>query len=499
MNERIDRKSWIAAVGLTLGLACLYLFMLPTRLTWINFGGDSGDFLAAVRTAGIPHPSGYPTYVLLARVFQFLPLSTPYWRAALLSALSAALAAGLLCLWTARFAAPQRDRAWLPGLTAGLAWGTAPLVWSQALIVEVHGLQALFVVLWMWWLGLLASGRSGWQVTALAILAGLSLGNHLTIILLFPALFGVLYLELRLGTKPLFILGQVGLIGLGALVYLYFPLSARNYPPVNWGNPQTIEGFLWTVTGQPYRGLLFQTPAQDLLGRISAWAQLIIAQFGLPGMVFGAVGAVQAGFTRPALRWLLVWMFAVFTTFAVGYSTADSVLYMLPAYLAAAVWVGQGLATGWTWRWRGVPVGMLLAAGMAVFLLLRLPLNAEKVDPRMHAEAADYAEAYLRDAPQGAFLLTTTDADTFPLWYEHYALGSRPDVVVIVLPLTQFAWYRETLAHTYLDVSWPPLESSESDDWGEGAVKLNPGRPVCRSQVEQTGMQVIPNVTYACQ
>ena len=104
MNERIDRKSWIAAVGLTLGLAALYLFMLPARLTWSNFGGDSGDFLAAVRTGGIPHPSGYPTYVLLARVFQSLPLSTPYWRGALFSALSAALAAGLLCLWTAQFA-----------------------------------------------------------------------------------------------------------------------------------------------------------------------------------------------------------------------------------------------------------------------------------------------------------------------------------------------------------------------------------------------------------
>ena len=188
-----------------------------------------------------------------------------------------------------------------------------------------------------------------------------------------------------------------------------------------------------------------------------------------------------------------------FTAFAVGYSTADFVLYMLPAYLAAAVWVGQGLAAGWTWRWRGLPLGMMLAAGMAGFLLLRMPANAEKLDPREHAEAADYAEAYLRDAPQGAFLLTTTDADTFPLWYEHYALDSAPgcgrgraaaDSVCLVS--------RRLLVHTYPDVAWPPLEPLDSGDWGEAAVKLNPGCPVCRSQVEQTGMQVIPKVTYAC-
>ena len=443
MNQRVDLKSWMAAGGVTVGLACLYLSMLPSRLTWINFGGDSGDFLAAMRTGGIPHPSGYPTYVLLGQLFQYLPLSTPYWRAALVSALSAALAGGLLCLWTARFAAPQREHAWLPGLAAGLAWGTAPLVWSQALIVEVHGLQALFAVLWMWWLALLGAGKTDWRVSALAFGAGLSLGNHLTILLLAPALLGVLYLEIRRGMKPRFLLGQAGLVCLGALVYLYFPLSARHYPPVNWGNPQTLEGFLWEVTGQPYRELLFHTAAQDLPGRISAWAQLIVDQFGLPGLVLGAVGVVQAGFERPALRRLLIWMFAAFSFFAVGYSTADSILYMLPAYLAAAVWVGQGLALGWGWRWRGLPLGMLLAAGMAAFFLLRLPSIAEKVDPRAHTEAADYAEAYLRDAPASAFLLTTTDADTFPLWYEHYGLGSRPDVVVIVLPLTQFGWYRE--------------------------------------------------------
>jgi hypothetical protein len=338
----------------------------------------------------------------------------------------------------------------------------------------------------MWWLGLLACGKRDWRVTVLAIGAGLSLGNHLTIVLLFPALLGVVYLEFRRGAQPLFILGQAGLIGLGALVYLYFPLSARHYPPVNWGNPQTIEGFLWTVTGQPYRGLLFQTPAQDLIGRISAWAQLILDQFGLPGW-FGSCWR-SSRIARP-LRWLLVWIFAGFTAFAVGYSTAGRCC--ICGYLAAPY--GWGRA-GRRFHGAGVVTAWHLAGsrdGHSCCVCLPMPRNWTA-----RTEAADY-RAYLQDAPQGlSSPLPTRTPSRYGTGITRWVRAGR---VVVVLPLTQFDWYRETLTHTYPDVAWPPLEPVESDHWGEAAVRLNPARPVCRSQVEQTGMQVLPKVTYACQ
>ncbi len=498
MNCETDRSSKICSGALAAGLACLYLILLPSHLTWANYGGDSGDFLSAILTGGVPHPSGYPTYMLLGRAFQLLPFGSSYWRGALLSALPMACAAGLLCLWVARFAAPQRGRGWLAGLAAGLAWGTAPLVWSQALIVEVHGLQALFVMLWMWWLALLSEGSRGRCIGALAFLAGLSLGNHLTILLLAPALLAVLAVRARRGEAPAFFLGQAGLAAAGALVYLYLPLAARDFPPVNWGNPQSLPGFFWEVSGAPYRGLLFDTPAGDLLSRLSAWARLILEQVGLPGLVFGAVGAVQAAPAQAAPRRLLLWVFAVFSIFAIGYNTADSLLYMLPACLAAAAWAGQGLAYAWGLRWRALPLGILLAGGMAAYLLLRLPGNLARVDARAAGDAEAFAQAYLAEAPHNALLLTSADADTFPLWYLHYGLRARPDVAVIVLPLTQFVWYQETLIHTYPQLAWPPLDPSAPASWGEEAARLNPARPICRSQVAQPEGEMTPTVTYAC-
>ncbi len=489
----IDRRSWIAAGGLSFALTVLYLVFLPSRLTWANYGGDGGDFLAAMLSGGVPHPSGYPTYMLLGRLFQLLPFGTPYWRAALLSALSVSSAAGLLCLWTAGFAAAVPRQGWQTGLAAGLLWGLAPLVWSQAVIVEVYGLQALFVVLWLWWIGLLARGGRGWVVGLLAGVAGLSTGNHLTILLMAPAAAWWLWKAARQGGAARAVILQIALAGAGLLVYLYLPLSASRFPPVNWGNPQSWQGFLWTVSGQPYRSLLFHLPSEDLLGRLSAWARLLIEQFALPGLVLGVVGAVQCGLKKFPQA-LLLWIFAAYSLFAIGYKTADSILYLIPALLAAAVWAGQGLVLVWPWMWRNLPLGKAAALLLVVFIAVQLPGNARKVDPR-HDEAEAYAQAYLRDAPANAILLTRSDADTFPLWYAVYGLGMRRDTVIVVLPLTAFAWYRETLMHTYPDLVFPPAGEPAGSAWGEALPPLNPNRPVCRSQASE---ELNPKVTYDC-
>ena len=55
--------------------------------------GDSGELVAAVHTLGIPHPSGYPLYVLLGKLFSMaLPIGSIAFRMSLFSAVCAAAA-----------------------------------------------------------------------------------------------------------------------------------------------------------------------------------------------------------------------------------------------------------------------------------------------------------------------------------------------------------------------------------------------------------------------
>ena len=415
-------------------------------------------------------------------------ISTPVFRGVLSSLVPAALGAGLVTSWVG-FITGSKSAAHLgAAVIAGSAWGGAPLLFSQAVIVEVHGLQSLIVVLVLWWIthNLQADpGLSKKWVLGLAFLVGLGSGNHLTIVLMAPAgLIALIYSARHSGSWKL-ILAQIALVLAGLLVYLYLPLRAQAYPPINWGNPQTWTGFIWEVTGNPYRSLLFSTQTPVLWERIRSIANLIVDQYGALGLVAGAIGLIQFSFPNKWMRWILVWIFVVYFAFAIGYKTQDSVGYLLPAIMVYAIWIGLALPSLWHINWKRLPIGYLLIGILALSIYWRIPGTRIRVDTRSQDQPAIFAEQFLRAAPLNAIVNTTTDQDTFPLWYYHFGLRDRPDLRIVVLPLTQFVWYQQTLVHTYPDLEFPALYTKDlpNDEWGQQIQELNPGRVVCDTQV----------------
>jgi hypothetical protein len=480
----------------TLCMAILYLSIAPTRLSNANFGGDGGDFLAAVLTSGIPHPTGYPTYTLLGTLFQLIPVSTPVFRGALESAIPAALAAGLLTGWVVYVLGSKSTPHLIAAVVAGGAWGAAPLLFSQAAIVEVHGLQSLFTVLVLWWITLnlqVGPDQNHNCIYILSLLVGLGIGNHITIALSAPAMIIALIYSAKLSRSWKFILTQLVLIFLGTLVYIYLPLSARSYPPINWGNPQTWAGFLWEITGNPYHGLLFTAKATVLWERIGSISSLLMDQYGMIGLAAGAIGATIYSFQSKWLRWSLVWIFLIYSAFAIGYQAVDSVGYLLPAIMVFAIWIGLAVPSVSSLNWRRLPIGAIVIGLLVLSIFMRIPGTRTRVDTREQDQPARYAEQLLKDAPGNAIVNTTTDTDTFPLWYYHFGLHSRPDLRIVVLPLTQFVWYQETLMHTYPDLKFPAVYSEDQPniEWGKQIQSLNQERPVCNTKVtSKTGTGV---------
>jgi hypothetical protein len=501
LHKFISRYAVLILPGLvTLSVAVLYLSVAPTRLTNANFGSDGGDLLAAIQTRGIPHPSGYPTYTLLGIIFQYLPFSTPVFRGVLASLIPAALAAGLLTGWVG-FITGSKSAPYLgASIVTGTAWGVAPLLFSQAVIVEVHGLQSLIVVLVLWWITVnfqVDCGSNKKWVLSLSFLIGLGCGNHLTIALFAPVALIVLIYSARHSGSWKLALAQLLLVLTGMLVYVYLPLRAQVYPPINWGNPQTWSGFLWEVTGNPYHGLLFSAQTPILWDRIRSISNLLLDQYGAVGLVAGGVGAIQYSFPNKWLRWSLVWIFVAYFAFAVGYNTQDSVGYLLPTLMVFAIWIGLALPSVWRLNWKHIPIGLLLIGILILSIYLRIPGTRVRVDTRSQDQPARYAEQFLKETPPNAIVITTTDQDTFPLWYYHFGLLERPDLRIVVLPLTQFVWYQQTLIHTYPDLEFPPIYAQDlpNSEWGQQIKSLNPGRVVCNTQL---AAETETGVAYQC-
>jgi hypothetical protein len=484
----------MALVSATLG--CAYAYTLAPGVTWANDGADSGDLIAATATLGVAHPTGYPTYLLLARLFQLIPLGDLALRSTIFSAVAAVLAALCVYLLVRRLLTRQPGpAAWV----AALAIGLAPGFWSQAVIAEVYSLNALFVALiLLFTLQAIQNPapKHAWATRGEALIVGLAMGNHITAAGAAVAWFGMAAIAMPHAERRQLLVRRTLWFSMGLLVYLYLPLRASTHPPINWGDPRDWSGFWWEISGQPYRELAFGLPTNLIYGRVAAWAALLVQQFGAIGLGLGFVGLLYGAPNARPFVWLSAGVGAVASAFAIAYNTNDSSAYLIPTFLIFAVWLGLGVALALRVIARLHP---LAAHGATVGLLLllawRTVVIAPQVDASQDRRAIVYATSVLASAPRNAIVVSDSDLDTFPLWYYHYALGERPDLVVLVDPLLEFAWYRHNLRAVYPDLQIP--ETVEAS-WLDAITAANRQRTnLCRTQV--TGARVLACAPLALQ
>ncbi len=354
MGKRvIPSDSWIAAL---LGGGALLLYastLAPTILP-----GDGGEFQFVPYLLGIAHPTGYPLYCLLGWAWShLLPLGDVAWRMNLFSAFWAALAVALLYP-TARALLRQalphlspRGNRLLAALAAAI-FAVTPTLWSQAVIAEVYGLHAFFVVLLFY----LALHR---QLLPLALSFGLALTHHRTTLLLAPALLayqiasGKRQAASEPRSKPHLLLATCYLLlatGLPLLLYLYIPLRAPHTPylrlPLDADRQLVLYENTWPnffdfVLGGPFGGSLdFSVDLGARLGM--AWG-LLRAEIPWPGLLLALLGVIGLLLRR---RWALLALtgltYIATVAFNLVYTIGDIFVLFIPAYLVVVLWLAVG-------------------------------------------------------------------------------------------------------------------------------------------------------------
>ncbi len=432
-------RLWLGALLVGLILLPVYLATMAPGLTWAHDGADGGDLATAVVTGGIPHPPGFPTYLILGKLFLALPLlpSDPAWR---LNLMSATMAVGAAVFVT--MTATTTFRRSLPAVVAGLCLGLAPLFWSQALIAEVYTTAACFTALTLW---LIRRNAPTWAV---GLAWGLGLGVHPTLLFLLPLVTWAASGGRRSGDRRF--LFHAGLWALATWGFLYGPvLWVRRNVPSPWGDLRTLSGWWAFVSGEMYRHYIFGLSLSAWPQRVWAWIGLLVRQFTPPGalaMVSGWLHLWQGQEEEEDRRGRL-WAVASTVTwgaislYALGYDTTDSLVYLLPALPLMALWLGSGWEQIVGWLGPHVPraVGLLL---LLLLPVLQAALFGPEMDLHEDRRAVVWAEWTLRQAPQEAVVLTDQDGHTFALWYLQSALGQRPDVVVLDVDLWTQPHYR---------------------------------------------------------
>lgn len=408
--------------------------MLPGVGFW-----DTGEFQTVAAVLGIAHPTGYPLYTLLGKLFTVWPWGSMAYRVSLMSALSAALAVGGLVLLLGRL----RVNLWL-ALSAALGFAFSVNVWGTANRADPHTLHAaivagLWLLAWRW-------GESGDRrfLWGLALGAGLGLGNHMLMVMELPALgLYALLSRPRDFVRPQ-ALGLSLLFGtLGLCVYAYIPLRAMMEPPLSYAHPTTWERFKYLVLAEQFQGgmgFLSLAGLRALIARLPEVMGWYADWLTVPGraLLFGlACGGFGSLFMRNRRLALCMALGALIPFYAAStYVNADlSRYYIVPNWLlfAFAAMGADELLALWK-EWRGTQAhtrtAMLLAVATLVLPFLLLDTNWKKVDQHQNRDAERYEQATLAAVKPGAVIISWWSFST-PLWYGRYVEGRRPDVEII--------------------------------------------------------------------
>ena len=549
-----------AGVTAAIVLVIYILTLAPTTAFW-----DTSEYIAAAYVLGIPHPPGNPLFTILAHTWGTIPFSHSYAvRINLFAAVTSALSAGFWFLVADRWMRNVVEVRWArlaAAFTGILVSATSWTVWNQSTVNEkVYTVSMLSTALVMW-LGVHwaddqpGDHRDRWLVL-IGYLIALSSTNHMMGVLAGPAvaiyvlltdpgmlvkpwvLFMGLFLALFVSGKwtvlvdgptpeqagvavllvalvaytlwrdpgefgrPLLYLG-IGAVVLGvSLNYIFLPIRAMQYPPINEGEPTTWQALLDVLNRVQYGKPPLSFRQADFLSQIGNYLQYYGWQFArdwgdIPSRaamvlftVLGLSGATalwqrdrRAFWASLTLMFTLTLALVFYLNFKYGYSypvdpsrgpvlreVRERDYFFVVSFAAFGLWVAVGFGTllaSLAQLFRGMTERARWAAATPALLLGLIPLLGNRITAsRAHETLArDFARDLLESVEPYGILITAGDNDTFPLWYAQEVEGIRPDVTLANLSLMNTRWHLRQLRRRVPPPFDPAKAAAIWKDW----------------------------------
>jgi hypothetical protein len=358
----MKRTDLIIHLGLFLASFVLYLRTLAPSLLF----GDSAEFQTIAYTLGLGHPTGYPVYILFAKLFTFLPVADIAYRVNLFSAFCAALTVSIVFLIIRKLGGT-----YVSAMFGALTLALTPLFWKYASIAEIYASSALCLAIILFTvLQWKETNHPRWLFVA-GLFSGLSLGIHTTVMLAAPAILIYLAsspLSMRDREAPrsggLGVRGKSASLGvfvgvvvfLGSFLFLDFLNSPAGYfntaiyPSLSvWGMTSAdvdspFERLAFLYFPPQFKGQFFSVSTNEVKTRLADFATETARSLWLALLGFISLLIPQKD---SSARWreaiLLIVAFLGFLTFAITYNVFDFYVYYVPSILILSILVGLGM------------------------------------------------------------------------------------------------------------------------------------------------------------
>ncbi len=376
-------------IALAIGVLAVLIYALASAPDMLY--SDSGEFQALAYTWGTTHSTGYPVYLILARLVGLIPLHSLAWRVTFFSVLSGGAVIGMIYLLARYFT--QRGGALLASVVVLLSY----TFWAQSIIAEVYtpalAFICLILVLVFAWRTHPAQRRG--LLFLAGLLMGLGLGVHMFLVLIGPAVL-VFVLWGPLAGPPeerghwdhlarLALGGILGLVGF----YLLFAFIDTRPTVTNFLDTSIIPSrdawnlsladfdstpkrFWVTFSGVQWRDAMLPGDLDYGANVNTFFNDYLSREYTVPALLLAVLGAVAALVQRR--RHFALVLVALGVAFFAGlvYQPGDKFIFYLPVYVLVGLLAGVGAGALLTVLSRPLPAGplrLLLNTVLALILI----------------------------------------------------------------------------------------------------------------------------------
>ncbi|MCX6644759.1 MAG: DUF2723 domain-containing protein [bacterium] len=450
--------------------------------------GDTGDFQTAGWIWGAAHEPGYPLLTVLVGIFERLPIpplfiqtdefSAVAWRANLVSMIFAVLALMVLFMIVNRITA----RPVAAMLSCG-ALAFSRVFWWHSEVCENDTLSALFILLLIYLSVRIVQEAKPAFSFWLALVMGLAVSHHQSILLFFPAVFIYLGINGKLKFSGKQWIGLVLAFILGLTPFLYLPLVKYRTPggPLNFitqaeydriaiENPDELAGRYSTEPALNYfidfigRGVYarereYTSTDEALSGDITTTSDvfqfyldlvyhdfgIILSIAGLIGLFLGYRGWRDGRGSKDGSgiknSWILIFGSWILYFLVINFYRSGDILHapyynletagpglMLPLEVIFSIFIGMGLSAFLDWmgkfssaRWKIEQATMVIGL---VLIGINLVLNYEVGDKSKNTLAHEYVLNALDSCAENSVLIVAGD-EIYAYYFLHYVFPDQ--------------------------------------------------------------------------